>query len=862
MSTNEGRPAGNGAASEEGLVTNASTGDPTAGAAQISTAHAAELAASAIPLDVAIAARVYTSSARHELPEWARWIVDQYGDAVFPALVYPMVEQDGVITGQVKPSAGSVTSADGRVLKYVSPGKENNPPKLPVLRDARSPRIVLIVEGVKQALAALAWAPADWSVYRLTGIWSWSVRDTEGRSSPTSYLAAVQGCDVVIVPDADAATNINVFDGATGLGGACEGYGASSVKFARLPAGGKDGLDDVLARLRDDAARRAFLVTMIASAKSRPADIDGQTLKRMRKSRAQKIEAEAEAKQADADGLVRINLAQAPRTVSLALVDVLSQRSGGRRLFRRDTELARLRRDDRGALISCFLNTNALHRELLDVVYPVRPNSDGHGMIASAVPHEQLGLVADHADRFPRLNGITRAPIVHADGTVVVTSGYDVETGLYLDLSPDLAGIDVPDAPTDADIGAATALIRDDLLAMDGTGGYDGFVFKTVADQTNAAAALITTVVRSWSGPAPMFLFDGIQPGVGKGGLADAIHHTAFGAPMPFQPAPRANEEMDKRITAELAAGSSSICLDEVQDQNGECRLDHSALRAALTAEVYGSRRLGESEMLKLPQLATWFALGNNVRVPGDMSRRIVHVRLDSERADLDTRGNFRHDLSQWVPENRVRLLRAVLILVCAWFTRNQPHTDRPFHFASFGKWQRIVGGILHLAGFEDFLGNVLESRKTSNDLVVDWKEHLEWLESKFGDGRFSASEAILHAKADSAAVAPYARKFVDLDAQSLSKLWGQNPRWFDGYRIRCVGKLHAGKKGYVVERIERQSDQAMDVPDLDDAPDTGNAGAIPGTEVIATQDQNGFTEHHLRVAPTLSGPTIKDLKR
>lgn len=862
MSKNESCPADNGAAEEESLTSTTSLNNLNRASTQISTAHADELAASAVPLAIAIDAGVHTASTRDDLPEWARWIVDRHGDGTLPALVYPMFEPDGVATGQVKPAAGSVRSAEGRVLKYVSPGKSEHPPKLPVLREVPNPRIVLIVEGVKQALAALAWAPYDWSVYRIAGIWSWSVGDPEaGSSSPTPYLAAMQGAQVVIVPDADASTNVSVFDGATALREACRNYGAKSVAFARLPAGGKDGLDDVLARFKDDPSRCEFMITMVNNAKSRPADLDANTLKRMRKERREKARSDDEAQNAAIGGLVRINIAQAPRTVSLALVEALSNRSGGRHLFRSDTALVRLRRDDHGALISCFMNSYALHRELLDVVYPVRPSPDGGGMTASSVPQDQLGLVTDYADRFPRLSGITRAPIVRRDGTIVVTSGYDPETGLYLDLSPDLAGIEVPEDPTDADITAATALIRDDLLAMDGADGFDGFVFKSVADQTNAAASLITTVIRTWSGPAPLFLIDGVQPGVGKGGLADAVHRTAFGTPMPVQPAPRSNDEMDKRITADLAAGASSICLDEVQDQNGDCRLDHSSLRAALTSEVFGGRRLGESEMLKLPQLATWFALGNNVRVPGDMSRRVVHIRLDSERADLDTRGNFRHDLAQWLPQHRAELLRAVLVLIRAWFARNQPAPERPFYFASFGDWQRIVGGILHLAGFEDFLGNVLEARRISNDLVVEWKEHCQWLDSTFGNRRFTAREAILAAKADVDAVPPYGWKFEDLNSQSLSKLWGQNPRWFDGYRIKSDGTCHGGKKAYTVERLPKPGDAAPGNGGPDDPAPKG-VGTVPEAEVIVTQDWNGAARQTPRISPTLAGPVIRELQR
>src|SRR5699024_5125047 len=88
--------------------------------------------------------------------------------------------------------------------------------------------------------------------------------------------------------DADAATNIAVFDGLAALGEAAEVAGASEVVFIRVPGAAKQGVDDVLAELADDEARREAVVSWIAGAKKTPADLSRTRLKSMRKARARK----------------------------------------------------------------------------------------------------------------------------------------------------------------------------------------------------------------------------------------------------------------------------------------------------------------------------------------------------------------------------------------------------------------------------------------------------------------------------------------------------------------------------------------------------------------------------------------------
>ncbi|MDJ0454067.1 DUF3854 domain-containing protein [Gordonia amicalis] len=806
---------------------------------------------------------VYTAYIVEDLPEEARYLVDRHGDVVLPALVFPGVEAaDGSPTWQIKPA----TKIGER--KYVSPSREYNPPKLTVVREVASPKVVLIVEGTKQALSASVWAPADWTVYRISGIWGWRIAGEDGGpGTPTPRLAVVTGQKVVIIPDSDAKTNPRVFDGAVALGEACDGYGATSVRFARLPGAGKDGVDDLLARVPEDR-RTGLMESWEKSAKSKPADLDKRELARLRSAVAKK-DSVKRSEAAASDERPGFDVGGDPRQLSLNLVEVLARVSGGTRLFRRDRQIVRVLRDDTDALRAGDLESDGLQREILDVAAPYRmvPQMDGPPeAVLVPVPGVLLGLVADHPDEFPPLAGISRSPIVRPDGTVVTANGYDGATGVLVDLSDDVVGMAVPEHPTDGDIVAARELLLD-LFAMDGADGYDGWVFKTVADQTNAIAALLTGPVRASTGPSPLFVADGLEPGAGKGGLVETNMLLLTGDNAPMMPIPDSNAEVDKRITADLLAGEQLIALDEVQDaESGRCKLDSGALRAALTARTYRSRELGKSRSLSLPNCATWWALGNNVQIPADMARRVVPIQLDSDRPNLKDRKNFKYNLDTHVPAHRREYLGALLTLICAWYDRGQPEAPHTFGFASFTEWQRVVGGIVHLAGFKDFLGNVMTVREASDSESVDNRMHVEWLADGFPPGtRFAARDVLMRARIDGeVAMPPYGWEWDDLTAQKLSKYYGAHRSWYGTLRVRADGKMHGGGKAFVIDDLSSaptsSSVTSAPAPPAPPAPGPRPAAGADGGETIGYTDRKGFRHDALRAMPPMTGLTISEL--
>ncbi len=810
---------------------------------QLLPVHVDELRASAIPLGVAVRHGVYSAETVDDLPEWGRWIGER--DGALPALTYPMTECDGTVTGQVKPVPGSVKDKVGRELKYVGPSKRSSgaqPPQLPVVREVDGADTVLIVEGVKQALAADAWAVDDLAIYRIAGVWAW-----KADGSPTPHLAAaVAGRRVVIVGDADAATNAAVYDGLTALGKAAGAAGATSVAFARVPGAGKDGLDDVLAGQADDGARRALMAELVVGAVHKPADLSAAELKVLRAEQRRK-DAERTIRESAGDR-VDIELVGDHHVDCAAIADHVVDRIGGRRLFVRGGALVERPSTGADAVLS-EADADDLHRLTLSAVRLIGADRQGAPVVVPGLKRDAVGILRGLVrERLPEVVRVSTAPVVREDGSIVTESGFDEVTGVYVDLADDVRGLVVPEHPSDAQVTDAVKVLRDELFELDGVDGFDGWVFASEADRVRAIAFLLTCLVRSAMPTAPMMALDGLQRGVGKGALVQVVHEVAYGGPATVMATPGTDVELEKRITSELLAGRSLVVLDEVMD-GGQCRLRSTALTAALTTQVWGGRRLGRSEAMSLPQSAVFAATGNNLDVPGDMVRRVLPIRLSSDREDLDERDNFRRDLGRWVPEHRAELLTAALTLIRAWYDRGQPDHPRSFGFVGFTEWQRIVGGICHMAGLTGLLDGVLEVRRTADSEAVDWADHLAWVEGAAAGlqtaPRFTARDVLAAAQSDPDADAPYGVSWEDLDARRLGRLWkGVAGRWFDGCRIVADGKAHGNVSAW---RVESR------------APVSVSAPAAP-TEHMQVKGRGGRVETRVRVMPEIEGESIASM--
>ncbi len=283
--------------------------------------------------------------------------------------------------------------------------------------------------------------------------------------------------------------------------------------------------------------------------------------------------------------------------------------------------------------------------------------------------------------------------------------------------------VSIPTTPTQAEVTQARELIVTDLLG--------DFPFESEGSRAHAVAAIVLPFVRELiQGPTPLHLFSAPTPGSGKGLLVEVTSLIATGRPsLPVSP-PRDDEEMRKRITAQLRRGTPIIVLDNLTK-----KLDSAALCAALTASEWQDRILGVSEMSStLPNRALWAATGNNPELSLDVARRTITCRLDSGIERPWERKDFRHpELCGWVGAHRGELVQAVLTLIQAWLRAGSPLSQHP-PIGSFESWATVMAGVLEMAGIKGFLENYKDVYEAASAEIGEWLDYVEaWYEAHGG---------------------------------------------------------------------------------------------------------------------------------
>jgi hypothetical protein len=415
------------------------------------------------------------------------------------------------------------------------------------------------------------------------------------------------------------------------------------------------------------------------------------------------------------------------RDISREALNALEAANVPPQLFVRSGGLVRVRADEKRRLLIEPLSEAALRGRLTRVADFIKIT--GAGQSAAQPPVSVVRDIQTHPNwPFPALEGVVEIPVLRPDGTILLTPGYDPATGLYYCPDPRLDVSVVSETPTGEEVRAALDLI-DEAIGE--------FPYDSEASKANALAALLTPIVRpACNGPIPLALFDAPQQGTGKTLLGSVSALIATGRPAAATPAPDNDEEWRKRITAMLISGSSIVLIDNLDGQ-----LDSPSLAAALTSTVWRDRILGHSEMTNIPQHATWFASGNNIRLGGDMGRRCYWIRLDAQSSTPWAGRTFRHpDLPAWIAQNRGRLVVASLTLARAWYAAGQPPAPSPT-IGSFESWSRTVGGILAHADVPGFLGNLDNLYSSADDENAEWEDFLRELDAVFGGSSFTAKD-------------------------------------------------------------------------------------------------------------------------
>jgi len=350
--------------------------------------------------------------------------------------------------------------------------------------------------------------------------------------------------------------------------------------------------------------------------------------------------------------------------------------------------------------------TLALARPVDWVKYDAR--SRGHRPI-DPPPKVAASLLAMAGEwRFPVLTGVTAAPTLRADGSLLDAPGYDKASGLYGAF--ELEDFDlINPAPTREDALEALAVL-DELFSECAFSGWDPAKHDSVrvaaeksAHASVAIAATITASVRLALPTAPATGISAMKQGSGKTTIARAIAQIVTGREPPVLALSQDEAEFRKGLLGILIAGDTCVLVDNVAHP-----VDSAALCAVLTNATYTDRVMGGNGKVTVPTLASWLFTGNHLEFVGDLTTRALLSVLDPELEHPEAR-EFKRDLPAYVAEHRGKLLAAALTIPLAYLAAGAPPVTGTR--SRFAAWDRLVRRPLLWLGCADPLETQAEVR-------------------------------------------------------------------------------------------------------------------------------------------------------
>jgi hypothetical protein len=354
-----------------------------------------------------------------------------------------------------------------------------------------------------------------------------------------------------------------------------------------------------------------------------------------------------------------------------------------------------------------------------------------------------------------------------------VKNGFDSTTGIYLN-AVSLEGIDSQMPVTDA-----KKLLFDELLS-----DFD-FSYPDSARAHLVALFLQPFVRQMIDGATPMYLIEASIRGAGKGLLADVFSLITTGQTTPITPFALERTELEKRITADLAAGQQIMAFDNVT------RLGGQVLDAVLTSQRWRGRILGQSKIVNLPNTATWLATANNVELLGDTPRRIIPIRLEPKSERPEDRMNFKHiRLRHWVRQNRIQLVNALISLVAHWIDAGRPKVAPTL--GSYEEWADVMGGILESVGIGGFLENREYLYSDSQPDHHEWHLLLEQIYARYPN-QFVGARDILRIAQESKILSEFVANRSELSSlQRIGKsLLSMRDRIFGDFQLKTSLNTH-----------------------------------------------------------------------
>jgi len=403
------------------------------------------------------------------------------------------------------------------------------------------------------------------------------------------------------------------------------------------------------------------------------------------------------------------------REVTDAAINAIEDFNDPPNIFIQNGRIIRIRSDENSAAYIETLKPVGIKHILSLSCNFVRNTADGGVNIAP--PDDVCENVLHYDDLpLPTLRAIVETPVLQSNGEMTTEPGYNDDSQLFYKPVNGLVFPETPKKPskdqTQKSIDRLTKLL-------------EGFPFDSTSSVANYYALLLTPLIRhSFESCVPLAIIDSPQMGTGKSLLCDTISIIMQGSIKAKITAPRTPEEWRKIITSILSRGATVIDLDNV-----EFDLRSPDLASALTTNVWTDRILGKSEVVSIPQRATWIANGNNIKLGGDMARRCYWIRIDAKTSRPWMRKGFRiKDFMRYVKKNRAAILSCLMIMINYWVSQGSNYPKEFNQIGGFSDWSKTIAGILYACEVPDFLGNLDEMYSQLDEENREWEAFLvEW---------------------------------------------------------------------------------------------------------------------------------------
>lgn len=338
-------------------------------------------------------------------------------------------------------------------------------------------------------------------------------------------------------------------------------------------------------------------------------------------------------------------------------------------------------------------------------------------------------VLRDASEEIKPLKAVITAPVITGEDHVIDRLGYDAKTQLYLAL--DDTPPEVPAMPNAQEITDSLAMIEDI---------FKDFPFVDAVSKGVLLSAVFTAVVRPVLNTAPAFGFDAPKQGSGKSYLAECLGMLNAGEkPQALPNLNKNEEEIRKRLFSLLLEGRSTILWDNVVGH-----FDSAAMASFITSEYFSDRVLGKTLMgKKMANRSLLLFTGNNLQFAGDMPRRVLVARLNTN-LENPTQRSFNFNPLSYIKNKRQAIVRAALTLIRAYLQSDDAEQGAALYpLAGFDDWDTLCRQ--PVAWIAKTNANYADPKKCIDDAIVHDPEQdalfdlLTALQEQFGSKFFTA---------------------------------------------------------------------------------------------------------------------------